>query len=300
MEDYIYGYDEEIEPSNQKSIKGYKIIVIVLAVILVAVSAMFMKQTNDLKESYAIERAQLTNEISSLVTQYDSLSVENNALAEDMAIERDRADSLLKKLADERTANRATIRRYEKELGTLRDVMRNYVHQLDSLNTINKGLAAENVSMQRQVATQRQRADKAEELAKEREVMLRQGAVIKARDIRLTALNRSDKDVERASRAVRLRVDLVLSGNALARPGERPVYVRITGPDGYIMTDDPNKVFDYEGEKKTFSASREVDYQLEDLPVGILYNGGGINGGQYLVEVYMDGIMIGSSEVYLK
>ncbi len=299
MEEINYGYEDQ-QPSENRSAKGYKIIIIVLAVILVAVSGMFMKQTNDLKQAYAIERAQLTNEISTLVGQYDSLRVENDTLAYNMNLERNRADSLLQKLSEERTLNRAKIRQYEKELGTLRTVMRSYVHQIDSLSTINKGLVAENTSMRTQVATQRRRADIAEERAQEQEIKLRQGAVIKARDISLVALSRNDRVVERASRAVRLRVDLVLSGNALARPGERPVYVRITGPDGYIMTDDVNKVFDYEGEMRTYSASRDVDYQLEDLPVGILYNGGGITEGKYLVEVYMDGHLVGSSEVFLR
>lgn len=299
MDDMNYGYEDQ-QPSPNKSIKGYKVIIIVLAVILVAVSGLFMKQTGDLKRSYAIERAQLTNEISTLVGQYDSLTMENGTLADSMNLERNRADSLLQKLTDERTLSRSKIRQYEKELGTLRTVMRSYVHQIDSLSTINKNLASQNSNMRQQVATQRQRADKAEELAEEREVKLRQGSVIKARDITLVALSRNDRTVERASRAERLRVDLVLSGNALARPGERTVYVRITGPDGYIMTDNANKVFDFEGEKRTYSASRDVDYQLEDLPVGILYNGGGITDGKYLVEVYMDGYLIGRSEVFLR
>ncbi len=298
MEDINYGYEEE-QPSN-KSAKGYKIIIIVLAIVLVAVSGLYMKLTNDLRSAYAIEREQLTSEISTLVTQYDSLKIKNDTLAYNMSVERERADSLLQKLTDERTLNRAKIRQYEKEIGTLRTVMRTYVHQIDSLRIISENLASENLTIRRQVATQRQRADRAEELAQEQEIKLRQGSVIKARDIRLVALSRNDNVVERASRAVMLRAELVLSSNALARPGERTVYVRITGPDGYIMTDDVNKVFDFEGEKRTYSASRDVDYQLEDLPVNILYKGGGITGGKYLVEIYMDGLLIGSSEVYLR
>ncbi|HBG53034.1 MAG TPA: hypothetical protein DDW70_02290, partial [Rikenellaceae bacterium] len=32
------------------------------------------------------------------------------------------------------------IREYEKELGTLRSIMRSYIHQIDSLNTLNLAL----------------------------------------------------------------------------------------------------------------------------------------------------------------
>ncbi len=45
---------------------------------------------------------------------------------------------------------------------------------------------------------------------------------------------------------------------------------------------------------------REIDYQNKDLEVGLYYNGAGITGGTYRVEVYMDGYQIGSAEAYLK
>lgn len=300
MEEYDYGYEYEERPQPQKSLKGYRIIIIVLAIILVAVSAMFMLQTNDLKKTFAIERSQLTSEIASLVTQYDSLRTENDTIAYNLSIERSRADSLLQSLTKERSLNRAKIAQYEREIGTLRGVMRNYVNQIDSLNTLNKNLVAQNATMRQQVASQRLRADKAEEKAQEQEVILRKGSVVRARDITLTALSKNDKEVTRASRAERLRVDFVLSANELAKPGSRYVYVRITGPDGYILANPTNDVFEYEGEKRTYSASREIDYQLEDLPVGVYYNGGGITGGKYHVEVYMDGYLVGSADLVLK
>ena len=301
MEEYNYEYEyDDQQPQFQKSLKGYKVIIVVLAVILVAVSAMFMLQTNDLKKAFDIERTQLTSEIASLVSQYDSLQTENDTIAYNLEVERNRADSLLQSLTKERSLNRAKIAQYEREIGTLRGVMRNYVNQIDSLNTLNKDLVAQNASMRQQVATQRLRADKAEEKAQEQEIILRKGSVIKARDITLTALSDNDREVTRASRAERLRVDFVLSANELAKPGDRYVYVRITGPDGYILANASNDVFDFEGEKKTYSASREIDYQLKDLPVGVYYNGGGITGGQYHVEVYMDGYLIGSSDLILR
>lgn len=114
------------------------------------------------------------------------------------------------------------------------------------------------------------------------------------------SLSSSDKEVTRASRASRLRVDFVLSANELAIPGERNVYARITAPDGYIMANGANAVFDFEGDKLTCSAVREVDYQNLDLPVGLYYNGSGITGGKYKVAIFMDGYQIGSSEVIMR
>ena len=170
----------------------------------------------------------------------------------------------------------------------------------DSLNTLNQKLVNENITYRKQITSARLRADKAEEKAQELSTKVQKGAVIRARDIALVALNRSDKVVSRAARAERLRVDFVLVGNELSQPGERNVYARIIGPDGYVLANRSNAAFNYEGDMITYSATRQVDYQNEDLSVSLFYNGTGITGGKYQVMIYIDGHLIGSNEIILR
>ena len=125
----------------------------------------------------------------------------------------------------------------------------------------------------------------AEEKASELSTKVRQGAVIRARGIRLVPLNARDKEVSRVKNASRLRVEFTLAGNDLAEPGERTVYVRITSPDGYVQSNASAATFEFEGERLTYTASRDVDYQNEDLAVGVYYNdGAGFTAGTYRVE----------------
>lgn len=299
MENYDY---EQQDPGQQvkKSIKGYQIIVIVLAVILAALSFLYFNQVNTLKREAAVERDTLRNQISQLMGEYEDLRTENDTIAHNLNIERERADSLLTSLTKERNLSRARIRQYEKELGTLRTVMRNYVQQIDSLNQLNQKLISENIEYRDKVTTERLRADMAEEKADELGTKVRRGAVVRARDITLRALSGNDREVTRAARAARLRVDFTLSANELANPGQRTIYVRVTGPDGYILANASNAMFDFEGSRMTYSASREIDYQNADLPVSLYYNGGGITEGKYSVAVYMDGYLVGSTEVLLR
>jgi outer membrane usher protein FimD/PapC len=58
--------------------------------------------------------------------------------------------------------------------------------------------------------------------------------------------------------------------------------------------------FEYQGTKKGYSAMREVDYQNNDVDVSIFYKGSGFIPGTYKVEIYMNGNLIGSSEVALR
>ena len=182
----------------------------------------------------------------------------------------------------------------------MRTVMEGYIRQIDSLDRINKKLVNENTTIRKMITTYKLRAETAEEKSQELSTKVRQGAVIRARDIRLLALSKSDREVSRASRAERLRVDLVLVGNELAEPGERTVYVQIVGPDGYVLANASNALFDFEGDKITFSAARQVDYQNNDLSVSLFYNGSGITSGKYRVKIYTDGNLIGSNEIILR
>ncbi|MCD8072399.1 MAG: hypothetical protein LUE10_04355 [Alistipes sp.] len=301
MDNYDYGNDPDYgATSPNKSIKGYQIIIVVLAVILGVLSFLYYNQMNTLKKEYAIERDTLTNRLSNLMLEYRDLRTENDTISHYLDVERERADSLMESLTRERNLSRAKIRQYEKELGTLRTVMQGYVQQIDSLNTVNKRLIAENVDYRQQVTSQRLRADMAEEMADELSAKIRRGAVIRVRGISLVALSGNDREVSRANRAARLRVDVTLTGNELSEPGGRAIYVRITGPDGYVMANSTGAMFEFEGEYRTYSAMREVDYQNEDLPVSIFYNGTGITSGVYSVEVYIDGYLSGSSEVVLR
>lgn len=302
MSNYEYDdYQEQNEgQQTAKSIKGYKVIIMVLAIILAALSFLYFHQTSTIKEEARIERDTLKNQISRLMDDYSDLRTENDTIARNLDIERERADSLMESLDKERTLSRAKIRQYEKELGTLRTVMRTYVHQIDSLNQLNKKLIDENITIRGQITSERLRADKAEEMADELTTKVRQGAVIRAREITLRALSNNDREVTRAARATRLRVDFVLAANELANPGERVIYTRITGPDGYVLANSSNATFEFEGGRKTYSASREVDYQNADLPVGIYYEGSGVIEGRYKVDIYADGFLIGSTEVILR
>ncbi len=300
MEDFDRFEDEA--PQSDNAVKGYKILIIVLVVLLGALGYQYYRQTNILRGSEAeltIERDTLQNRLSGLITDFDAMKFDNDTLNQSMSIERQKADSLFKRLKSERSWSHAKIKSYEKELGTLRTVMKRYVVQIDSLNTLNTKLVKENVNYRKQLSTSHERAELAEEKQQELQSKIREGAVIKARDISLMALNRNDKEVSRASRAERLRADFILNANTFSAHGERSIFTRIITGDGAILTDAGSVLFEFEGAKIQATGTRPVDYVGKDLPVSIYFKGE-IEGGTYIVEVYMDGYMIGSNEIILK
>ncbi len=298
--DYDSDHDYEQRPEEGKTIRGYQVIIIVLVLILGVMTFIQWKQRQNLKEDFDVERMALNEQFTSLMGDYDNLQTTNDTLNVQMAAQRQRADSIMTQLNSERRLSANKIRQYEKEVATLRTVMRGYVSTIDSLNRLNTRLIGENRDMREQVTTLSLRADKAEESVSELSTKVRQGSVVRVRDINLVPISGNGKVLQRTGRAEQLRVDCVLSANELTEPGMRAIYVRVVGPDGYLLANNPGATFDFEGEGRTYTAMREIDYQNQDLSVALFYTGSGIVGGAYQVEIYMDGYMLGSREVSLR
>lgn len=312
MEEKNYGYDpsefedeEYMEPNAEaeKSIRGYRIAIIILSVILVALSLLYLGVHRQQMQDNAIlqaDRDSIQQDLGRLMTDYDNLQISNDSISANLTLEKGRADSLMKRLKDERRWSLAKIKRYEKEVGTLRSIMKGYIRQIDSLSTLNKKLITQNVSYRKEISSAKLRAEMAEEKAAELDHKVRAGAVMRARDIRLAALNERGKDVSRIKNAARLRVDFVLAANELTTPGNKAIYLRIISPDGYVLTTDQMPTFEFEGERLSYSAMREVDYQNQDLEVGIFFNSTGFTPGTYQMELYAEGRLIGNNQVVMR
>ena len=305
---YDYDYDDDryddygeddVNGAVKKSLRGYRVVIIILTIILAGISALYFNINRQQQRDYEllkVDRDSIQSNLSSLINEYDSLKFTNDTIAARLV----EANEMMEQLKRERRWNYAKIKEYEKEVGTLRSVMRNYLKQIDSLNNLNKKLVAENVSYRKEISTARLRADVAEEKASELENRVRQGAVLRTRSISMVALNANDKEVSRISKAATLRVDFAITPNELAAPGHRKVYLCIKSPDGYLLTSESMPTFEFQGMNIGYSALREVDYQNQDVEVSIYYRGSGFTEGNYSIELYTDGNLIGSGTVSMR
>ena len=294
-----YDYEKEENEAVKKSLRGYRVVIILLAIILAGLSALYFNLNRQQQEDYRLlqaDRDTIQSNLTSLISEYDNLKYQNDTIAAQLA----KANEMIEQLKRERRFNYNKLKAYQKEVGTLRAVMKNYLRQIDSLNTINKKVIGENVTLRKEISTANLRADVAEERASELQNKVAQGSVLRARNITLVPLNASDKVVSRVQKAATLRVDFTVGSNELAKAGNRLIYLCITSPDGYLLSTDAMPTFNFQGTKKGYSAAREVDYQNEDVDVSIYYKGSGFIPGTYKIDLYMDGHKIGASEIAVK
>ena len=286
---------------EEQNLKKVMYALIAVAVLLAGTLAYIWYQKSSLVKDLTMEKEELTEQMIALQNDYATLSSDYDDINLQLDSSRLEVQMLIEKITQTEATNRSKIRQYEKELGTLRSIMRNYIVQIDSLNTLNKQLTADAAAARREAAESRR---KQQELSKEVENLSGQvaaGSVIKARGIMIEAYNASDKVTDRSSRVVRLLTTLSLVENDLAPKGPVRVYIRVKGPEGILLTNDSQRTFEVNGEPMICSASREVDYQGKEVELSIYLNDiTGYVKGIYTVEAYTEQTRLGSAELMLR
>lgn len=289
---------------KSKAIAFLSALIIVLGFILAVVGWMYFNQVEDSKKIQVelnAEKDSIAENLKTVVVEYQELETDNLALNAKLAEEKLRAEKLYRELKKVKQISFAEIKEYQKELGTLRSILRHMVVEIDSLNTLNQELIAENIKVKQEVTMGKRTIENLEQRTEELSTTVAKGSVIRARDVIITPLNKRGNDVTRASRVVKIKVCFTLSENNIAKPGIRDAFVRIIGPDSFLLAKSTSDLFDYEGEKIVFSAKREIDYQNQDIELCVFYdNNGELVKGKYQVTVYIDGYMVGTGEFMLK
>jgi len=271
----------------------------VLGLLLIFLVILFFNQRNKMIEMKTIlteEKDSLVNELQSMVYAYDTLKTNNDTLRAGLEKERERIVQLLALNA----SNVQLIRTYKKEITTMREIMKSYIVQIDSLNTRNKILVAENTEIRQQM---RQVRNANTELSRVREQLsdkVEIASVIQAKDIVAAPLNKKRKETSRIGLLDKLRICFTLRENPIASAGEKEVFMRVIRPDSLVITSSPDNLFEYKRSKIIFSANRTVDYMNQDIEMCIFMdNTGDFITGTYSVELYLENNIIGRTTFML-
>jgi hypothetical protein len=299
---------QEKQPSGPvmtpgKTKRTPSVLLIILVIILSCVIIYLGFTYNSLKKQSEIEKTELERQKSNLETelhtiynQYDSLKTENDTMNLKLLAEQQRIEKLLKISAN----NVYKIRMYEKELETIRKVLKSYIYQIDSLNQSNIALRSENIEVKQKL---RKTEIEKEELTVQKEElthMVEKASVLSAKNIVITPLNKRSKENLRSDKVDKIRTCFSIRENSVIPPGNKIIYLRIARPDDVILTSGVN-LFEYQGEQVVFSASREVQYENVDIDLCIFWtNDGQLIPGTYRVNIYADGNDIGSITFALK
>ena len=295
---------EEREKQEKKAKNGPKTVMTILAVvaaILAGVLAYMLYQRNTLVNQLEGEKEELAQQMVALQNDFSSLSSDYESINHQLDTSREQVAMLIEKLSKTEATNRAKIRQYEKELGTLRTIMKGYIVQIDSLNTLNKRLTAEAAAARREAEESRRVNQQLTAQVDNLSSQVSAGKVLRARAISLTGYYSNDRAGDRHRRVRYMVAALSLVENSLADRGPLRVYVRVKDPEGVLLMNNESTEFTVGGQTLQASASREVDYEGAEVDLSIYINDTGeFMKGAYTLEVYTTQSLLGRAECLLR
>ena len=282
------------------------IVIVVVLVLVVAGGGYYIYHQNEqmegLVQSFDLEKEEMEDELNELSFQYEGykFSVGSDSLAALLSTEQAKVQRLLEELRTVKATDAREISRLKKEISTLRKIMRNYVVQIDSLNTENERLKDEN----KQVVKRYQQANsQAVALKKEKEKLTEQvtlASKLDATNIEVTPLTSRSKPAKRIKKMQQFRITFQIAKNVTAEVGEKTIYVRIMKPDDDILVKSRANVFMFERKEITYSIKKLIEYEGEVVDVEMYWNiEEFLSPGTYRVDIFADGNLIGKKNFTL-
>ena len=293
--------------------KSKNLIIIVLILLVLALAGIGYYLWNDSKskedelseviEMMNQEKERVEHEYEDLTFQFDgyTTTIRNDSLLKLLDSEKERVRELLSELRQTKATNAKKIQELKDELSSIRKIMMHLVTQIDSLNIENQQLRSENTQIR---AKYEASAQSVEQLSKERENLsevVTRASKLEVVDFSITTLNDKNRKTGIVSRIANLQIDYTIGKNITANSGKKMLYLRLTRPDGEVLTKNPSHTFRFENRDIEYSARKEYEYGSDAISDVIYWKVEEIiQKGVYRAEFFTDGDLIGAYTFILK
>jgi myosin heavy subunit len=278
-----------------------KILAAIIAV-LVAVIAYLgydlaeQKQVNkDMRELAVLEKQEMEDEYEHFAVQYGEMKtrINDDSIVAQLTREQQRTQELLEELRKTKEDDAAEITRLKKELATVREVLRSYVLQIDSLNRVNAELMDENNRVRGELAESNQQN---QQLASSNMTLSEKVAIaaqLDAQDINMMPLDKKSKPIKKLKKAKRIGITFNIAKNVTAANGMRDIYVQVKQPNGEVLTS--GGTFTYMERQLAYTAKRSIEYAGQKIAVDAYWEvTNALIAGTYNVTIFADGHIIGA------
>lgn len=294
--------------ATKSSNLGYKIIIILLFLVVLIlvfdkISSHQQNQTLITKiETTNFEKDSLRGELEDLYLTYNSLETNNKEINDSLSAQQERVKVLLEQLKNTKSNEYGKIQALKKEVETLKNIMKSYVKQIDSLYQQNQILVTENKQIKTQysqvVVEKDQLVNRNDSLVKTVKV----AKTLTAYSAQVIALNSRGKTTTRISKTDKLQVCFLLSENKVSNVGRKYIYLRVTKPNGEVLRNDNSGFFNYDDKSIAYSAVKEIEYDGSAQNICMYYNifTEDLPEGEYTIFIFVDGNQIGDTKIKLK
>lgn len=304
----------DIEQSSEIDSKknATRLIILGILVALIAIAAAvlgyhyfytkpLLEENEELKELAELEKQEMESQYRDFDVQYEMLQsqLSNDSLIAQIENERRHTQQLLEELERTKATDAAEIKRLKAEIASLREVLKSYIVQVDSLNRLNQSLSEENTQIKAQVAEQ---STQISTLSTERNQLkdkVNIAAQLDATGFWVTPKNKKSKDTQKVKDVKKLAFGFTIVKNVTAQNGQRIIYARILKPDNSVMGQ--KGTFAYENTQLEYTEKKYINYTGEEEKVTMYSDVTEfLEAGTYKLFVFCDKQMIGQTTFTLK
>ena len=292
---------------NQSS-NNNKIAIGILIALLLALGVYTFTSHNKHKEAEEFlqeEKEQILGNLTTMEEKYDNAIAQNTTLSEELKVERDKIVAFKDSVQNLKNSNWRLIRRYRGKIAELEKTNERLLFVTDSLKLVNNLLVIEKDSITGKLIEQTSVNDTllAENLDLAKKVEI--GGALKVSSVNATAMrlrsNGKYAETNKSSKTDAFRVGFKIDKNEIATPGDKQANITITTPGGKIINQ-KGTITLKNGNEVGYTDQDVIAYEnaSKDVVMFVDNISQDLDKGIYTVKVYIDGILVGASNVELK
>ncbi len=291
---------------NSKS-SNSKILIIALTVLLFGLIGYTFYNNNDHKEAVKFlqdEKEQIIGNLTAMEEKYDVAIAQNTSLSDSLSMEKDKIAILKDSVQNLKKVNSGVLRRYRGQLATLEKTNTRLLDEVDSLRLANNILTEEKDSINSQLEIQTNYNDTlvAQNMVLAKKVEI--GGAINVENVEVIAMkmrsNGKYTETNKAQKTDAIKVAFRLIENEIAEPGDKEAFIVLKNPGGMVINAKGTFLMEA-GDEAKYTDQTIVNYENANLDVVMLVErkGDKYEAGEYPIEVYVDGKLVGSANLKL-
>lgn len=320
-----------VATENSKKRDGLYIVIIILLLLGGGYMGYLLSENNKAINQCSNEKAEMESEMTTLnemmyeqgvsvgdnvqinlenmLAMYDKMESDNGEMNDSIRAQKEKIQTLMTELEDakgDKSRYASKVYKLQKETETLRSIMKDYIRTIDSLNTANGVLTESLNSTLQDLDEMTQSRNDLQTTTDELTAQVNKGSKLTAFSFVTEGIKEkssgSYKETNRASRCTHIRSCFSLGENSIAKAGNKTVYMRIISPSGSVLNSSNGNTLTTEGgQSLLYSDKKTVNYQNKAVDLCIFYQlSQEIDGGNYIAEIYCEGVKIGTDNFVLK
>jgi len=296
------------EEKKKDSSKVYFFIIAIAALLATNIYFYVKFKTNGEKVyALTVEKENLQVQIDRIEAELDKIDIENVQLTPEMTVQKEDSRTEiaeLRKKLENKSITPKDIDDAQRKINLLKKQVDNYRVDVQRLIQENQILSKQNSNLNESVVEKNKQITSLTTTNSELKEKVTTASALKVSSISINGIevkrNGKESVEERAKRVDKLKINFTIADNALAKNGERDIFIRIIDPQGNLVVQGDN-IFFVHGEKLQYTFKHNILFTNKGEDYIVYWAAeDGFTKGAYTILLYEDNAIMGRSTVVLR